>query len=199
MSTQKRVFIIHGWGGYPEEGIFPCLKKELENRGFTVFIPLMPDPIRPQIDTWVSFLKQQVGAPDKNTILFGHSIGAQTILRYLESLNENERIGGAVFLAGWTHLTDAAYETDEDVIIANPWLQTPLNWSKIKSSSDKFTAIFSDDDPLVPTSDAKVFEDNLNAQIIIEHERGHFSGDSGIKELQSALDAILDSAAGKRT
>ena len=26
----QRVFIIHGWDGYPEEGWFPWLKKELE-------------------------------------------------------------------------------------------------------------------------------------------------------------------------
>ena len=24
----KRVFIIHGWGGYPEEGCFPWLKND---------------------------------------------------------------------------------------------------------------------------------------------------------------------------
>ena len=29
----KKVFIIHGWEGYPEEGWFPWLKKELESRG----------------------------------------------------------------------------------------------------------------------------------------------------------------------
>lgn len=78
----KRVFIIHGWDGFPEEGIFPWLKKELQNRGFLVFNPSMPEPSRPQIETWVKFLEKQVGIPDENTFFFGHSIGAQTILRY---------------------------------------------------------------------------------------------------------------------
>jgi esterase/lipase len=36
----KKVFIIHGWDGYPEEGWFPWLKKELEKKGFSVFVPL---------------------------------------------------------------------------------------------------------------------------------------------------------------
>ncbi len=189
---QKRVFIIHGWDGHPEEGIFPWLKSELQNRGFLVFNPLMPDPLRPRIETWVSFLKSQVGAPNENTFLFGHSIGAQTILRYLESLPEDSKIGGAVFLAGWTHLTDEAYETEEDEKIAKPWLETPLDWTKIKSHSNKFIGIFSDDDPLVPISDAAVFKDNLAAEIIIEHGKGHFSGSSGIKELLSALESVLE-------
>ena len=105
-NLQKRVFIIHGWDGYPEEGIFPWLKKELQNRGFSVFNPSMPELLRPKIKVWVEFLKEQVGALDENTFLFGHSIGAQIILRYLESLPEDTKIGGAVFLAGWIHLTE---------------------------------------------------------------------------------------------
>ena len=43
----KRAFIIHGWDGYPEEGWFPWLKAELEQRGFTVEIPSMPHPAEP--------------------------------------------------------------------------------------------------------------------------------------------------------
>ncbi|MFA6100226.1 MAG: alpha/beta hydrolase [Patescibacteria group bacterium] len=188
---QKRVFIVHGWDGYPEEGIFPWLKKELQDRGFSVFNLSMPDPLKPQIEIWVQYLKEQIGAPDENTILFGHSIGAQTILRYLESLPKDEEIGGAVFLAGWVHLTDEAYETDEDVEIAKSWLEIPINWQAVKSHADKFVGIFSDNDPVVPVSDAKIFESELGAKIILEHGKEHFSGSSGIKELPSALEAIL--------
>lgn len=193
----KRVFIIHGWDSYPEEGIFPWLKEKLEKKGFTVFNPAMPEPLKPEIDTWVSFLKQQIGVPNSDTILFGHSIGAQTILRYLELLNKNERIGGAVFLAGWVHLTDLAYETKEDPKIAKPWLETPLNWDKIKPHAAKFIGIFSDDDRIVPIADADIFKEKLGAKIIIEHGKGHFSGSSGIKELPSALKAVLEIAGEK--
>jgi len=195
---QKRVFIIHGWDGYPEEGIFPWLKKELQNKGFAVFNPAMPDPLRPQMDTWPRFLKKQIGAPDENTFLFGHSIGAQTILRYLGSLPKSAKIGGAVFLAGWIHLTDEAFETEEDKEIARPWLETPLGWDKIRSRANKFIGIFSDDDPFVPVSDEKIFENQLGAKIIIERRKEHFSGSSGIKELPSALEAVLEIAGEKR-
>lgn len=192
MSKQKRVFIIHGWGGNPEEGNFPWLKSELQKKGFKVYNPPMPEPLNPQIDAWVNFLKQQIGVPNNKTILFGHSIGAQAILRYLETLSEKEHVGGAVFLAGWTHLTDEAFEDDDDKYIAKPWLETPLNWIKIKSRAGKFVAIFSDDDPLVPISDAKIFESNLGAKIIIERGKGHFGDGSGVKELPSALEAVLE-------
>lgn len=154
----------------------------------------MPEPLKPKIETWIKFLEEQVGVPNENTFFFGHSIGAQTILRYLESLPEDSKIGGAVFLAGWIHLTDEAYETDEDAEIAKPWLETPLDWGKIKSHANKFVGIFSANDPLVPISDAKIFESNLGAKIIIEQDKKHFSGSSGIKELPSALEAVLEIA-----
>lgn len=47
----KRVFIIHGWEGYPEEGWFPWLKKELEEKSFAVQVLVMPDTDKPQINT----------------------------------------------------------------------------------------------------------------------------------------------------
>lgn len=191
---QKRVFIIHGWDGYPEEGCFPWFKKELEKRGFTVKNPAMPDPLKPQIEIWVQYLNKQIGVPDENTILFGHSIGAQTILRYLESLPENTRVGGVVFLAGWIHLTDQAYEVEEDKEIAKPWLETKIDWDKVKSHTAKFIAIFSNDDTLVPISDSEIFANKLEAKIITEYGKGHFRGRDGIKELPSALEAVLEIA-----
>lgn len=194
---QKRVFIIHGWDGYPEEGIFPWLKGELQKRGFAVFDPAMPDPIRPKIEAWVSFLAKQVGTPDENTFFFGHSMGAQGILRYLESLPEGLKVGGAVFLAGFVHLTDEVYEIEEDHAVVKPWLEMPLDWEKVKSHANKFVSIFSDDDPIVPLSDAKIFERELGAKIVIEKGKGHFSGSSGIKELPSALEAVLGVMEGK--
>ncbi len=94
-------------------------------------------------------------------------------------------------MAGWVHLTNEAYEVEEDAGIAKPWIETPLNWSKIKSCSNKFICIFSDNDPLVPISDAEIFKNELGARIIIEYGKEHFSGSSGIKELPSALDSVL--------
>ncbi len=151
----------------------------------------MPEPLHPKIDTWVTFLKEQVGTPDEYTFFVGHSIGCQTILRFFEILPTNTQVGGAVLLAPWIHLTDEAYETEEDSEIAKPWIQTQLLWDKIKSHSNKFIAIFSDNDPLVPLTDSKIFEEKLGTQTIVEHNKEHFSGSSGIKELPSLLDAVL--------
>lgn len=186
----KRVFIIHGWDGYPEEGWFPWLKKELESKGCEVCVPAMPDPAEPKIETWVPFLRELVGEVDENTFFVGHSIGCQTILRFIESLPENAKIGGAVFVAGWYNLRNL--ETEEEERIAGPWVNTPRNDEKIRKFLEgKSIAIFSDNDPWVIPENQNSWKEKVGAEIIIEHNRGHFSGNDGITELPSARDALL--------
>ncbi|MEK7553404.1 MAG: alpha/beta hydrolase [Patescibacteria group bacterium] len=73
----KRIFIIHSWDGYPEEGWFPWLKQELTEKGFRVQIPAMPEPAEPKIEAWVSHLAKVVGDVDENTFFVGHSIGCK--------------------------------------------------------------------------------------------------------------------------
>src|SRR3989338_7241510 len=94
----KRIFIVHGWDGYPEEGWFPWLKKELEAKGFEVQVPQLPQADAPRIYNWVPALTKTVGVPDKQTFFVGHSMGCQTIARYLETLPEGVQVGGAVFV-----------------------------------------------------------------------------------------------------
>lgn len=187
----KRVFIIHGWDGYPEEGWFPWLKKELETRGFAVFVPQLPKPDEPRVNNWVPKLKEVVGTPTEQTYFVGHSMGCQAIARYLATLPENIKVGGAVFVAGFfKRLTNL--EDDYTVrSVAQEWLTTPLNLSVVKAHLRNSTAIFSDDDPYVPIDNKEDFADTLGSKIVIEHHKGHFSGSTGTKELPAALDAVI--------
>lgn len=187
----KRVFIVHGWEGYPEEGWFPYLKREFEARDFKVYIPQLPDAETPRIYNWVPALAAAVGAADEHTYFVGHSLGCQTIARYLEGLADEVRVGGAVFVGGFfkrlTGLGDdpAVQATDKH------WLTTPISLEKVKSHLPKSVAIFSDDDPWVPLDNQEDFRDKLGSKIIILSNKKHFSGSEGIMELPEALDAIL--------
>lgn len=186
---QKRVFIIHGWEGNPENCWFPWLKKELENKGFSVITPSMPNPEAPEIKLWVGHLNNVVGEVDENTYFIGHSVGCQAILRYLESL-ENKKVGGVIFVAGWFHLKGIEEEEGTEEV-ARPWLETPIDFKKILKMTNKFTAIFSDDDNYVPIEDTEIFKEKLGAKIIIKHDKGHFSDDVGVKELPVVLEELL--------
>ena len=188
----KKLFIVHGWAGYPEEGWFPWLKKELETKGFEVSVPQLPDAENPRIHTWVPALARAVGTPDEQTYFVGHSMGCQTIARYLETLPKGVQVGGAVFVAGFfKHLE--GLEDDEDVQETDKhWLGTVINLDKIKVHLPKSVAIFSDNDPWVPLDNADDFRDRLGSEIILEHAKGHFSGSDGVKELPVVLQKLLE-------
>ncbi|MFA6278941.1 MAG: alpha/beta hydrolase [Candidatus Paceibacterota bacterium] len=185
----KRVFIIHGWGGYPNEGWFPWLKEELEKRGFVVQIPEMPNTEEPKIEVWIPFLSKLVGQADENTFFVGHSIGCQTIIRYLQTLPDGVKIGGAVFVAGWYNLRNL--ETEEEERIAGPWVNEPRDDEKIRKIVNHAIAIFSDDDQFVIPENQKSWKEKIGAEIVVEHAKGHFSEETGIKELPSVLEAVL--------
>lgn len=195
---KKRIFIIHGWEGHPQEGWFPWLKKELEKRDFKVFVPVMPNADEPRIEEWVQFLTNLVGKPDKNTYFIGGSIGCQAIMRYMETLSDNEKIGGVVFVAGWFDLKEFVYKEEpeyeeEAKNIARPWIKNSINFKKIKQMTNNFVAIFSDDDPYVELNNKDIFNKELGAEIIIEHNKGHFRGnEDGVFKLPIVLEKILE-------
>jgi hypothetical protein len=188
----KRAFIVHGWDGHPEEGWFPWLKKELETKEFQVFVPQLPEPDKPRIYNWVPKLAEVVGVPDEQTYFVGHSMGCQTIARYLESLPEGVKVGGVVFVAGFFKRLTGLEDDPEVREIAKHWLETPLDLEKVKSHLDKSVAIFSDNDPYVPLDNQNDFKEKLGSEIIVEHEKGHFSGSTGTVELPVALKALLN-------
>lgn len=149
----------------------------------------MPEPAEPNIEAWVSRLFEIVGEVDENTFFVGHSIGCQTILRYLESLPADKKAGGAIFVAGWFTLMNL--KTDEEKEIAQPWLETPIDFKRVKQHTEKFFAVFSDDDEVVPINNKELFEQRLGAKTAIEHNKGHFSGSDGVEKMPSVLDAII--------
>lgn len=192
---KKRVFIIHGWGGYPEEGWFPWLKGELEKKGFTVYIPFMPKSNKPEINSWVNKVDKITHKVNNSTYFIGHSIGCQTILRYLQTLSDKTKIGGVILIAGWFALTPESTETKEEKKIAKPWLDAPINFKKIRDIGKNIIAIFSDNDPDVDFKEnSKIMIKELNAKVILLHNKGHFSGSDKVTKLPIVLKEMLKMA-----
>ncbi len=183
----KRAIIVHGWASYPEDGWFPWLKKELELQGYVVEIPKMPAPLVPIIKKWVGHLSKTLAPVDQDTIFIGHSIGCQTILRYLETIDTPVR--GVIFVAGFFKLEGLESVAEEK--IAEAWIKTPIDLEKVKRIMNKSVAIFSDNDRFVPLDEnRKAFEEKLGSEIIIDHGMKHYSSEQGIFEVPSVLEAL---------
>ena len=89
----KTAFIFHGTEGHPEENWFPWTKKQLEQRGYEVFVPQFPSPpvIPAKIADWFDVLKSYEEKITEDTILIGHSLGGIFTLRLLEKLSHPVR------------------------------------------------------------------------------------------------------------
>ena len=184
----KKLYIIHCWDGTPEGNWYPWLKQKAEENGFEVVVPLMPQTEEPRIFNWIPKMEEVVGIPDEKTYFVGHSMGCQAIARFLGTLSENTKVGGAVFVAGFFKELSNLDNNDITRNVVKHWLDTPIDFEKVKSSINKSIAIFSDDDPYVPLSNVDTYKDVLGSEIVVEHSQKHFSK---ITELPIALESLL--------
>lgn len=187
----NKIYIVHCWDGTKDDGWYPWLDKKISNSNNKVIRFDMPDTANPIIEEWISELEKQVSELDENTYFVGHSIGCQTIMRYLESKN-TKKIGGILFVAPWLDLLPEAVSDEESYNTAQPWLNTPIDFEKIKNITNNITCIFSDNDYFVSLEQEKRFKELLNAKTVFVKGKGHISEDDGVKELDEIYNELLE-------
>lgn len=168
-TNLKKAIIVHLYEGYPEYCWYPSVKRDLEKLGLKVYVPQMPKPNFPDEKKWVSTLKKVVGMPNKDTYLIGHSIGAVTILRYLEQLPKGIKIAGVILVAGFTD--DMGYEEFSN------FFTKPFNFEAIKRKVNFFSIIASDDDPYIDLKYGRELSEKLNGVLLIKKGMKHMSKD----------------------
>jgi predicted alpha/beta hydrolase family esterase len=185
----KRVVLVHGWDGGPKLDWFPWLAQELTARGYEVIAPQLPNEHEPRKEAWVPALAAAVGTPDAETCFIAHSMGCQTVLRYLETLSEGAKVGGMLLVAGFVnHIINL--ETPEEEEVGHSWTDTPLDLAKVRAHVSKSIALFSDDDPWVTLDNGPIFHDALGAEVVVEHAAEHFTQEEEPAVLREALKLV---------
>jgi len=186
----KKVILIHGWGGSPtSEPWLIWLKEECEKRNLEFNAPEMPDTESPKMDEWISKIESLNLELDEESYFIGYSVGCQTIIRYLSKL-DNPKLGGIIFVAPWTKLDEKSIEEEgeESVEIVKSWISVPINYKNAKNSTNNILAIFSDNDPYVPVSEADTFKEKLGAEIIIKNNKRHFNYNKELNEIMEFIE-----------
>ncbi|PIQ68252.1 MAG: hypothetical protein COV91_05090 [Candidatus Taylorbacteria bacterium CG11_big_fil_rev_8_21_14_0_20_46_11] len=178
----RRVFLIHGWEGAPRSNWFPYVTLELKADGFDVSAPQMPHADHPRVKEWLTFLKDYVGKPDKDTYFIGHSLGCIAIARYLEALPKRAKVGGCVFVAGFSGRIDV-----EEV---REFYELPFDAEKAKIHCGQSVMIFSDNDPYVPMEKSLEMAKQMGAKTILERGKAHFQTSGGVTALPSVVNAL---------
>lgn len=159
----KNIIILHGWGESPNLYWFPYIKRHMEELGWSVSIPELPDTDNPQLLPWLERALQE--QYDKDTVLIGHSMGCPLILSILERIQVP--IAQAYLVAGFY----APLPTDQG---SNPMLQAAYDWTRIRHSCGEFFFINSDNDPWsCDDRQARRTFERLKGILIVPHGEGH--------------------------
>ncbi|MFZ1655103.1 MAG: alpha/beta hydrolase [Candidatus Moraniibacteriota bacterium] len=140
---------------------FSYLKDELEKFGYEVWLPQLPNDEHPNLKEWIPFILSG-GTFTEETVLIGHSAGAQVILSILENIDI--KIKKALLVSGHAKLLreDAGGKNEKEP-----------NWDVIKAHAEEFIFINSDNDPWgCDATQGKILADNLGGRLIIRHD-GH--------------------------
>lgn len=162
LSKLKVIFIHGNRGGTAKDQWFPFVKKELEKLGLKVIARNFPDPQLAREKYWLPFLKK-LGA-DENTILIGHSSGAEAAMRFAE---KNKILGSILVGACYTDLGDEMEKK-------SGYYNRPWNWSAIKKNQKWIIQFASTDDPYIPISQARHVHKMLNIKYFEYKDQGHF-------------------------
>lgn len=156
-----RVLIVPRWAGSPTSDYYPWLIGALKARfgeGVEVRALAMPEPSAPRIDTWPPRLLAEAGEDRgalRRTLLVGHSVGCQTVLRALAAMDEDASVAGVLLVAAWFRV-DRPWET----IV--PWMADDYDVKRARARTPWLDVLLSDNDPF--TADFEATAADLRAR-----------------------------------
>lgn len=167
MKYMKTAIILHGTLGSPDGNWFQWLKKELEERGLTVWLPQLPQAEQPSLRKWQRFVKEQCPFPiNEETLIVGHSSGSILALVLAES--NMEKIGAIVDVSVF-HDNSLQWQPNDQLF------DVQFDWTAIRDGVNELLFIHSDNDPYVPLNQAQFVSTNTGAEMIVVPGEGHFN------------------------
>jgi predicted alpha/beta hydrolase family esterase len=170
-----RLIVVPRWAGTPESDYYPWLTRKLATGPlFTdVRVLAMPDPGSPVIRAWVDQLLAALGqdpAETARTVLLGHSVGAQTVLRALAELPPGRVVAGALLVAAW-------FSVDRPWEAIRPWMETPVDLDRARAAAGRIDVLLSDNDPFTAdfAENRRAWEERVGANVTVRPGEAHFN------------------------
>jgi uncharacterized protein len=166
----KNALILHGTDSLPELIWIPWLKAKLEERGYNVWAPLLPNNHYPNRETYNNFLLENKEHDLTDAIMIGHSSGAVEALNLLND-DRTPHIKLAVMVGAWAGGKPNGYDTNEQ--FENLFPEAGFEFEKMKQKADKIVFLHGSDDPYCPLEQAQFLAEKLSASIAVVPNGGH--------------------------
>jgi len=159
----KKILILHGWDDNSKSYWIPQLKKLLQNKGFNIICPDLPNSHKPILKDWLKKAKKAYGSFGKSDTIIAYSSGFTLALQLLAEFSETKKIKRLIGLAPFDSvLTDDKLTTDLYSI--------PIDYNQIRNKAEYFNLIASDNDPYIPLDKyPRRIKKELNAEMEIIH------------------------------
>jgi predicted alpha/beta hydrolase family esterase len=148
------------------------LQKTLLSQGIDCAAKNMPDPHKARRSIWIPFIHDTLKA-DEETILVGHSSGAQAALRYTET----HKVFGVILVAAtFTDLGDAG-ERASGYYPLNNESENLYDFEAMRRNCSNWHQFHSDNDCFIPLGEAQRIRNGLNldeTQFTLIPSRNHF-------------------------
>lgn len=178
--TSRRIFVVHGYTADSEQHWFPWLRSELSDESTRVTVLDLPNSSAPEPGPWISTLAAAVGHVDANTTLIGHSLGCITILRYLATLDESQRLGTAILVSGFAEPLGNLPKLDG-------FVAEPIDLAAVRARIDRVEVIASDNDQTVDPAATHRLAAGLGVPVTVVPNGGHFLARQGHTTLPELL------------
>ncbi|PIZ61954.1 hypothetical protein COY17_03310 [Candidatus Saccharibacteria bacterium CG_4_10_14_0_2_um_filter_52_9] len=181
----NRAVILHGTGGSPQSNWLPWLKADLENRGYKVWVPELPNNQTPNRQVYNDFLFNS-GWDFADNLVVGHSSGAVSVLNLIED-QRCPPIKTGVLIGAWSGTKGTDLDKDQFSALFPP---EGFNFELIKQKAAQLLFLHGDNDPLCPLEQAKWLAAQTASEIIIVPGASHFRRDDGFTELPQLTEAL---------
>jgi predicted alpha/beta hydrolase family esterase len=166
-----RIVVVPRWGGTPDDDWYPWARRELA--GITVELLAMPEPASPTIEAWTATVLEALGDDPyalAQTMLVGHSVGAQAAMRAVARLGDGRAVAKLVAVAGW-------FAIDAPWPAIQPWIDTPIDPVQVRAGAHEIHVLLSTNDPFSRDyeANAAVWRDQLEAHVEVVAGAGHFN------------------------
>lgn len=165
--------VFHGnWYGW--------MFNELGQLGVNCVMKNMPDPVLARESVWIPFMRNELKCGE-DTIIIGHSSGAEAAMRYAEKY----AVHGIILVSAC--VTDLEDETERQ----SGYYNRSWDWTAIKNNVNVIVQFGSTDDPFIPWSEQEQVAKGLQSDFHKFTDRGHFMN-SQFPELLKVVKSLVN-------